>query len=210
MSCPHTFTLSLYKGELRAVTVILLLIIMAFTPQVRYTQTVRRVDFLYGDAMITPPTGERKYLYEAFGGQNRTRLTPVTFHQQEMQATRLTAIEDGDMHDAFIYHLATGKGMPSQLERQEYPWWAHWYERMITQNCTQCHLPLGEDRAVSRNCAHQLCTACACNQTALTWDAANRSTQCDECQRLTRYLIVNGEQCDDGRSHSDVIIFQLF
>ena len=174
------------------------------------TKSVRKIEFLLGDAVIRPPTGEREYFFEAVGANNHARFIPITFNRVGVLSERLTKIEDGDLHEAFILHWIAGRGGPDQSERCEYPWWSSYFDRMASATCIMCRLPLGEDRAVSRACWHQACTACASYETVAEWNAVKRMTKCYKCQKDTRYYIFNGEQCNDERSHSDAIIFEIF
>ena len=154
-----------------------------FQFQQRYSRTVKKIDFLLGSDDIQPPTGQREYFYEAVGINKQARLIPITFNRVGVLAERITKIADGDLHEAYVLHWVAGQPRPGQSERLEYPWWASYHDRMLSAACILCDLPLGEDRAISTACWHQLCTACACYLTAVEWNGAKKMTHCPKCYR---------------------------
>ena len=185
---------------------------MAFTHQSSTTtftyhtdagKKVRKIAALVQDLVKTGPTEKRLFIWEAFP-KDGTLLIPVTFNSDRVAAERMDKIEAGQLADAYRLHLIIGDGHPTEEEAQSYPWWREYYLKMFEENCVQCQMPLLEDRAMSRMCHHQLCTACACNVT----EAANEGTypKCTKCGTSGRFLIFNGEQTHDDRDHTDVVL----
>ena len=181
-----------------------------FAARPEKTRVIKKIVYIMPEATVTPPTGRRLYICEAWGGRDKTRLVPMTFDHQWAEAQRLTSIQNGDLHDAFILHLAMGRGAITNAEKENYPWWKSYYNKMITDLCMVCQVPLGEDRCVSRYCSHQACTCCGSFMTVRNWDAIRHQTDCFTCNVQTRFYVFNGEQTDDGRSHSDAICYELF
>ena len=171
-------------------------------------QQVRRISALIQDLQPTRPSNQRLFFWDAVphrGERGGTQLVPVTYSGEQVAARRLQKIEAGQLADAFRLHLVMGDGHPTENETQLYPWWREYYQRMFMEVCCVCHIPLVEDRAMHRVCHHQLCTTCAVVET----DGTEEGTlpACPECAAAGKWLIFNGEQANDDRDHSDIVLW---
>ena len=176
--------------------------------QMQRIRTVKKIGKLVPDMDEDGDVGERKYFYEVYGDGNKPKYVPVIYNLTWLRGKRLEAIENGDLRTAYIHHMACGYGELSLQEEREYPWWASFYERMRCGVCTRCQCALLEDRGISNMCWHQVCTQCANDISMLSWDNNSSAATCPTCGTLTRYIVLNGEQCSDNRPHFDVIIFE--
>ena len=153
---------------------------------------------------VVDPYIPRRYFWEAFPDNHRVTLVRVRINNMgAMQELKEEAIIAGNLQQAYRIHSQMGAGDLTAREMQLYPWWDTYYCEMIDRQCVRCDAHLYEDRAMSADCHHELCTSCACEVTSLE----AYSVRCPACQVATRFQIYNGEQSDDDRTHFDVVIF---
>ena len=156
----------------------------------------------------TRPTQKILFFWDVVpqrGERGVTVLVPVTYNKEQVAARRLNKIESGQLAHAYRLHLMIGDGHPTEGDAERYPWWREYYLRMFQEPCAVCHIPLLEDRTMSRVCHHQLCTTCACNLTDDTEEGTLPT--CTECGKSGKWLVFNGEQANDDRDHSDIIMW---
>ena len=146
-----------------------------------------------------PPTGRRHYFLELKSMNGSAIGIPVSFDIRRLERTQLEAIKDGRLREAYELFWIMGT-VPKTDILLEYPWWDEFMANYFHEKCIMCAKGLDEDRALNRNCRDQMCTFCA---VATIEDG---TTQCPKCDEPIDYILFNGEQCDDNRSHPDVIL----
>lgn len=162
---------------------------------------VRKISQLV-ERQATPKNGSRAYFYEMFPRENRAWVVPVTFNKPAVREEQVQAIKRGDLF--YAYQTAWIAGYSPEIElMRRYPWWKKYMHHLYQASCVKCGVNLFEDRALSKQCEHQLCTKCA---VIATEDAQGAIIKCAVCDTITNYMVMNGEQCDDNRQHPVVIL----
>ena len=157
-------------------------------------------------------TGEREHFLEIFGPANargNVLAVPMTFDRPALARARTHAVHTGDLRKAFVKHTMLGDGPPQADAIQDAPWWPSYYWRQTNSKCALCNEALQEDRGISIFCHHQACTRCVVQQTATHWDSVDFTTSCPACRTRTRFYLFNGEQCNDDRTHNDIILLEV-
>ena len=145
------------------------------------------------------PSGQRQYHLGMFAVRGKCVVKPVTVDYQQMEGCLHSCLKTGELYKAYLFYWVIGKTNPNLVTA--YPWWGPFLAYHSTLKC-MCGKDLGQDRAMSRHCVHQLCTHCA---VTLHRNSAEGNVRCPICGWKAIYLLFNGQQCDDDRSHPDLL-----
>ena len=160
----------------------------------RETYIVRQIGF--NIVPYVAPTGKRRHHLRMYSSEGRCAVEKRIVDPKVTEEALEGAIRIGELFKAFIFLWVLGKKNDALVKK--YPWWGPFLEHHTKAKCV-CGKVLGEDRAINVHCIHQLCTHCA-----LTLHR-NSLDKCPVCDEKIRYLLFNGRQCDDQRSHPDLI-----
>ena len=155
------------------------------------------------------PYSRREHFFMLYKVNGEAVGIPHTFDQWTIEAARNRLRDSGDLKNAYILHTVLGDGPPTVADVQDAPWWHSYYWTQTTAGCVECGKELVEDRALSVKCQHQACTSCALAKTVSTWDSETTNIPCPACAVRTNYLLFNGEQCPDERSHEVALLFKV-
>lgn len=163
---------------------------------------IKKIRQLVPTGPPSQPLGRRHYIFELKPIDKRCLATPLTFNTQRIQEKMALYIDQGNLFRAYEAWWILGMNPDPEL-LVRYPWWKMYLDNYITAGCSCCGKDMHEDRGLSKYCSHQLCSNCAL---WVTEDAINDIIRCPICNISTIYILFNGEQCDDDRTHHDVIL----